>query len=184
MQSGQLLHLISVRSTLAVEPAMQPLAVTPITPKFAGFWVRALAYSIDGLLLQLVSIVLVVLLALLTHGAGDRVTATLPRFEAYSITWLIGGGVMWAGNALLTWLWFTVAESSRWQATPGKKIVGIKVTDEYGERISFARANGRYWSKILSGLLLCIGFLMVAFSQKKQGLHDKIAGTLVVRAKH
>ena len=54
--------------------------------------------------------------------------------------------------------------------------------DENGERISFGRANGRYWSKILSAFILCIGFLMAGFTKKKQGLHDIIAGTLVVKS--
>lgn len=62
-------------------------------------------------------------------------------------------------------------------------MVGLKVTDENGARIGFGKANGRYWSKILSALILFIGFVMVAFTEKKQGLHDKIAGTLVVKAK-
>jgi len=58
-------------------------------------------------------------------------------------------------------------------------MLGIKVVDEQGQRIGFGRANGRYWSKVLSGLLLGIGFLMVAFTDLKQGLHDKITDTLV-----
>jgi len=60
-------------------------------------------------------------------------------------------------------------------------MVGLKVTDENGERIGFGKANVRYWSKFLSFLILYVGFVMVAFTEKKQGLHDKIAGTLVVK---
>jgi uncharacterized RDD family membrane protein YckC len=82
---------------------------------------------------------------------------------------------------LITWLYFTISESSPWQATLGKKLLGLKVADEAGNRIGFGKANGRYWSKILSALILCIGFIMVAFTEKKQGLHDKIAGTLVFK---
>lgn len=82
---------------------------------------------------------------------------------------------------LIQWLWFTIPESSKWQATVGKKMLGLKVTDEKGERIGFGKANGRYWSKILSILILFIGFVMVAFTEKKQGLHDKMAGTFVVK---
>jgi uncharacterized RDD family membrane protein YckC len=59
--------------------------------------------------------------------------------------------------------------------------LGIIVTDLEGRRIGFGRATGRYFAKILSALILGIGFLMVAFTQRKQGLHDMIAGTLVVR---
>jgi len=92
-----------------------------------------------------------------------------------------GQGLGFLLGTLIQWLWFTIAESSKWQATIGKKLVGLKVTDENGKRISFGKANGRYWSKIISTLILFIGFFMIAFTKKKQGLHDKIAGTLVVR---
>jgi uncharacterized RDD family membrane protein YckC len=72
-------------------------------------------------------------------------------------------------------------ESSSYQATLGKMIFGMKVTDLYGNRISFARATGRHFAKILSGMILGIGFIMVAFTERKQGLHDLLAGTLVRR---
>ena len=62
----------------------------------------------------------------------------------------------------------------------GKKALGIIVTDLNGAKISFSRATGRYFGKILSGLILYIGFLMAAFTQKKQALHDKLAGCLVI----
>ena len=60
-------------------------------------------------------------------------------------------------------------------------ILGMKVTDLYGNRISFARATGRHFAKFISGLMLGFGFLMVAFTERKQGLHDIVAGTLVRR---
>ena len=82
---------------------------------------------------------------------------------------------------IINWLYFTISESSSWQATLGKKMLGLYVTDERRHRLSFGRANGRYWSKVISGLVLGIGFLMVGFTKRKQGLHDKIAGTLVFR---
>lgn len=72
-------------------------------------------------------------------------------------------------------------ESSAKQATLGKMALGIVVTDLEGARIGFGRATGRYFAKILSGLILGIGFLMAAFTERKQGLHDIIAGTLVVK---
>jgi uncharacterized RDD family membrane protein YckC len=71
-------------------------------------------------------------------------------------------------------------ESSSKRATLGKMALGIIVTDLEGKRISFGRATGRFFSKILSGIIIYIGFIMVAFTDKKQGLHDMIAGTLVI----
>jgi uncharacterized RDD family membrane protein YckC len=71
-------------------------------------------------------------------------------------------------------------ESSGSQGTLGKMAVGIKVTDLYGNRIGFGKATGRFFGKIISFFILLVGYLMVAFTQKKQGLHDMMAGCLVV----
>jgi uncharacterized RDD family membrane protein YckC len=84
---------------------------------------------------------------------------------------------------VITWLYFALMESSKLQATVGKLAVGLVVTDNAGERISFLRATGRYFAKILSGLILFIGFIMVAFTSRKRGLHDMIAGTLVYKTR-
>ena len=78
------------------------------------------------------------------------------------------------------WIYYVVMESSSTQGTLGKMALGIKVTDLKGSRISFGRASGRHFGKFISALILSIGFIMVAFTQKKQGLHDKMASCLVV----
>ena len=82
-------------------------------------------------------------------------------------------------TSILTWFYYAGMESSSRQATIGKSIMGIYVTDLDGQRISFLRATGRYFAKILSALILMIGFIMAAFTARKQALHDMIAGTLV-----
>jgi len=78
-----------------------------------------------------------------------------------------------------SWLYEAFMLSSPYQATLGKMIFGMKVTDLNGNRISFARATGRHFAKWLSTLILWIGFIMVGFTDRKQGLHDMLAGTLV-----
>ena len=78
------------------------------------------------------------------------------------------------------WLYFALQESSVYQATLGKRALNIYVMDMYGHRVTFGQATGRYFGKILSGIL-CIGYIMVAFTERKQGLHDLLAGTLVMR---
>ena len=83
-------------------------------------------------------------------------------------------------NLVVNWLYYTLLESSEWQATLGKRALSMSVTDLNGNRISWGRANGRYWGKIISALILFIGFIMAAFTDKKQALHDKMAGTLVL----
>jgi uncharacterized RDD family membrane protein YckC len=82
---------------------------------------------------------------------------------------------------MLRWLYYTLLESSALQATLGKALIGIKVTDEQRRRISLIRANARHWAKILSTLTLGFGYLMAGFTRRKQALHDFVAGTLVVR---
>jgi uncharacterized RDD family membrane protein YckC len=73
-------------------------------------------------------------------------------------------------------------ESSVRQATFGKSVMSLRVTDDGGQRISFGRATGRFFAKIVSGMVpLLIGYIMAAFTEKKQALHDLIAGTLVLR---
>jgi uncharacterized RDD family membrane protein YckC len=82
---------------------------------------------------------------------------------------------------MMSWIYYALLESSVWQATIGKKLLGLRVTDLAGNRISFARASGRFFGKILSGMILGIGFLMAGFTQRKQALHDILAGCLVLR---
>ena len=147
-----------------------------ISQTFAGFWFRTLAAIVDYLLCQIAAVLLVFPLgfALGASMAGESTPSEIET-AAEAMGFAVG--------FLINWLWFTLAESSHWQATIGKKMVGLKVTDENGERISFGKANARYWSKILSALVFFVGFLMVAFTGKKQGLHDKIAATLVVKSR-
>ena len=82
-----------------------------------------------------------------------------------------------------SWLYFALMESSAKGGTLGKMAIGIMVTDMTGNRISFGRATGRYFAKILSQMILMIGFLMAGFTQQKQALHDILAGCLVVRSR-
>jgi uncharacterized RDD family membrane protein YckC len=84
-------------------------------------------------------------------------------------------------GVILGWLYFALMESSSRQGTLGKMALGIKVTDLSGNAISFGRATVRHFGKILSTIILLAGYLMVAFTAKKQGLHDMIAGCLVVK---
>jgi len=81
---------------------------------------------------------------------------------------------------LLSWLYYAAMESSKLQATVGKLAIGSIVVGEMNERISFGKASGRYFGKIISSLVLCIGYLMVIFTEHRQGLHDKMAMAYVV----
>jgi len=162
-----------IEQPLYTQTDLSSLVSVPVN--YAGFWMRFLALIIDAILCQVASIFIVLPLAF-TLGFSMAETSTLDEIE------LAGEALGSALGVIIQWLWFTIPESSKWQASIGKKLLGLKVMDENGERISFGRANGRYWSKILSAFILCIGFLMAGFTKKKQGLHDIIAGTLVVKS--
>ncbi len=122
---------------------------------YAGFWLRLCAVFVDSVLLGLMGLIL----------------SSLLQAEP------VQSGV----GVILGWLYYAYMESSHRQATFGKMVMKIKVTDEEGNRVTFARATGRHFAKILSALIIMIGYLMVLWTKKKQGLHDILAKTLVVR---
>jgi uncharacterized RDD family membrane protein YckC len=84
-------------------------------------------------------------------------------------------------SIVLGWIYFAGMESGSGQATVGKKAMGLKVTDSNGHRIGFGQATGRHFGRYISAIILCIGYLMMLWDDKKQTLHDKMAGTLVVK---
>src|SRR5713226_10045376 len=141
-------------------------------PVYAGFWLRFLAYFIDTLISCAIFIPVGIILGLIIVASGsdpDAADMLLVRFSTNGLSIVAG------------WLYFSLCESSSWQGTVGKKVLGLRVTDLDGQRISFANATGRHFGKILSGLILGIGFIMVAFTERKQGLHDIMASTLVAK---
>ena len=159
-------------------PAPIPFMATVAQP-YGGFWIRVLAYIVDrfvvGIIFTPILIYFGLRLASKLHGIPPNDPDQLgPIFHFVGNVGPIALIVQWLYEALLT--------SSTWQATVGKHILDLKVTDEQGNRISFERATGRYFAKIISNLTLGIGYLMVAFTERKQGLHDMIAGTLVVKS--
>ncbi len=134
---------------------------------YAGFWRRVAAAFIDGIVLGIAGYIIGTFIGLfiVLTGAGLEALEVITNFTGISIAWL----------------YHAILESSPTQATLGKMAIGIKVTDLEGNRIGFGRASGRYFGMIVSTLILFIGFIMVAFTSKKQGLHDIMAGCLVVK---
>lgn len=135
----------------------------------AGFWLRAGAYLVDYVICSIIVISLFYLMLML-HGKSS----TIAEQERDSLAKGMG--------LLISWLYFTILESSSWRATPGKMLLGIEVVDSTGEQIGFGRANGRFWAKIISVLTFLIGFFMAGFTRNKQALHDMIADTFVIKA--
>jgi uncharacterized RDD family membrane protein YckC len=145
---------------------MEQILDSPVSARslsYAGFWIRVAAYIIDAIILS----VLQIILAYVLYGGYSMMEPN------YSLTMI---------SVVFGIAYFCGMESSVKQATLGKLAVGIKVGRESGERISFGNALGRYFGKILSAIILCIGFMMAGWDSKKQALHDKLAGTYVYYA--
>lgn len=177
--SGELGHA-------AVPPPIQPppfgappfrtstdTSAAPATVVYAGFVRRWAALLLDSLILGVISFVLFFVIALAFelsahHFDAAEIGGTAWALVVYPVAFAIG------------LLYFALQESSAHQATLGKRALSIKVTDLAGQRISLKHAVGRWFAAALSYLTLYIGFLMAAFTQRKQALHDMVAGTLVV----
>ncbi len=154
----------------------------PQVISYAGFWKRFVAYIIDSTIIGAVTfIVLIPFIVLLGIGVGVGESMENQEAVAGLIGLLIGAYLLAILVLIIAqWLYFSLMESSSRQATLGKIAMGIMVTDLGGGQISFGKATARYFGKIVSGLIFGIGYLLAAFTEKKQALHDIMAGTLIV----
>ncbi len=180
---------VAMKPAAAAAPDMRMSAVTPsvaapvaassapgeLLPEggivHAGFWRRVAAYMVDSLILSVGM--------LIVFGVIGAATAALFASDHGGMAGLL----IFLGYVLVIvgiWLYFAKFESGPSQATPGKRVMGIKVTDDKGQRIGFGRATGRFFGKIISGMILYIGYMMAGFTGRKQALHDLMAGCCVV----
>jgi len=169
------------------EPSgLHPVYREPAVAPYAGFGIRLAAYVLDRLVLVLPLMFWSALAAVLAHvdvAATERVLERMllsPEHVNATAAEMSFLRYYWIGYVALDWLYNALLESSRWQATVGKRAMGLVVTDIAGYRLDFLRASLRHYSKYLSYMLFGLGFLMILVTGKKQGLHDKIAQTLVL----
>ena len=155
---------------------------------YAGFWLRAIAYLLDSIIMGAAIIPLFIVFAMMTgaaahlHNLGNFPRNGQPPDPALVAALISIIFTLAAVAILITWLYHAYFESSTWQATPGKKVMSIYVTDLNGQQLSFLHATGRFFSKIVTGLIpLFLGYIMAGFTERRQALHDMIAGTLVLR---
>jgi uncharacterized RDD family membrane protein YckC len=189
--------VVAVATPMAVAPApVSPVGYAPVGAPaalpyaamfpYAGFWLRFVAYVIDALIIGIVAVPVIVLIAIVT-GLGAAISSISAHPDDPNAIFAATGfiafmflliPVMICGQ----WLYLALMESSAWQATLGKKAIGLLVTDMEGKRLTFGRATGRFFSKIVTGFIpLGIGYIMAGFTEKKQALHDFIAATLVLK---
>ncbi|MFJ7856797.1 RDD family protein [Peribacillus sp. NPDC097206] len=154
--------------------------------EYAGFWIRFGANIIDGIIIGIPTGILMTIVNLIWLGSMSSVQEDMldPNYEpgGGEILAFMGGTFITLFLAILiSFLYYTLLHSSKWQGTVGKKLLNIKVVDLNGNRIGFGKAAGRYFATIISGVILYIGYIMAGFTEKKQALHDMIVGTLVVK---
>jgi uncharacterized RDD family membrane protein YckC len=152
--------------------------------EYAGFWLRFLALLIDNVVMGIGFVLILIPLIFLT-GLGGFLSQIHPDEEINDAgIFVVLGFIFLAATASLvfTWLYHALMESSEWQATVGKKALGLVVTDMAGRRVSFARSTGRHFGKIITNMVpFLIGYIMAGFTEKEQALHDMLAGCLVLR---
>ena len=164
---------------------METLSPEPQQVRYAGFWLRFVAYIIDSFILQFAGFILALPFVGAIIFSAFRIASTEGEFNQETLMGITGiiGAVftLILLTAVAGWLYFALMESSKTQGTLGKMALGLKVTDMDGNRIGFGRATGRYFGKIISGMIMYIGYIMAGLTEKKQALHDMMAGCLVVR---
>lgn len=161
--------------------------------KYIGFWKRFVAHLIDQVILGFISTIIIVPVFIF-FGLGvfsqfdnsrdfriENVSFQPDEISIYEVSLMISIIIILTLiSIIISWLYYALMESSRRQATVGKLILNMRVTTLFGERISFGRASGRYFAKILSSLILGLGYLMMLFSERKQTLHDMLSGCIVI----
>ena len=161
-------------------PVEEPVAVPQPTPAartqfvYAGFWLRAAAFAIDTLIYSFLFTLVAPIFP--TPLMAVHQVAGLAGMEIPELT--LPGFILFFG---LLWIYYGLFESSKWQATPGKRALRLYVTDLQGHRLTLWHASLRYFGRWISSLTFSVGYLMAGFTQKKQALHDILARCLVLR---
>ena len=154
---------------------------------YAGLGRRLIAFIVDIIILLLFDLVVAGTLGLF-RGFQNMYFYVFQGVPASDLTTdgtmaALAGSIIAAYGLtfiVVPWLYYAGFESSRGQATPGKVLMNLVVTDLEGNKPSFARTTLRFFGKYISALIIFIGFIMIGFTKKHQGLHDKIAGCLVL----
>ncbi|MBZ5661817.1 MAG: RDD family protein [Acidobacteriia bacterium] len=157
-----------------VIPAIPAASVALVRPAYAGFWLRACAFAIDTFILSFFFATLA--------SAYPTQLMTFPDQNTQSL--LAIPHVTFTGFILLfviMWAYYVFFETSSWQATPGKRLFRLYVTDLAGGKITLQRSSMRYFGRKISEVTFLVGYLIAAFTEKKQALHDIMAGCLVLR---
>jgi len=149
---------------------------------YASFGRRFVALLIDGIIIGIMqAIVIAPFLGMIGFGAVQNVENLENMSDQQAMGVMGASAVLQVVSLVVSGAYFTFMHSSEKQASIGKMVMGIKVTDMNGNRITRQAAFIRFIGTLVSGAILCIGYIMAAFTEKKQALHDMIANTLVLK---
>lgn len=161
---------------------------TNVEVSYAGFWLRLAAYLVDSIILSIAGLIIAIpaIGAIVWFAIGFEHINEPKEFLIDDNLLKVGAIVgiiilMSLFSMVMAWLYYALMESSSYGGTIGKIAVGIKVTTLDGERITFGKATGRYFAKIITNFTLLIGYIMIGFTEKKQALHDLIANCIVIK---
>jgi uncharacterized RDD family membrane protein YckC len=168
-------------------PTAPPVAYVRSSVQYAGFWLRVVAYLIDSVVISLAFMALFIPFAIVT-GLTAVLGNIHPGEDPREVGAVLGGTFFLGLFTVVSlaflggWLYHAKMESSSWQATLGKKALNLRVTDLYGAPVSFSRATGRHFGKLITGLIpLGVGFMLAGLTERRQALHDMLASCLVLR---
>lgn len=150
-----------------------------VVSPYGGFWLRFVAYLIDSAVVN-IALTPVIAIIMASYFAAHHGLVQDPSQGPDASFFVVVGLVAVLAFAGI-WLYDAWMTSSSKQGTLGKMAFRMKVTDTQGARLSFAHATGRFFAKMISGFTMGIGYIMAGFTERKQALHDMIAGTLVMR---
>lgn len=159
---------------LSTESILAAMYATPPATQFAGFWVRLAATIIDMMIVSLGET--------LMEGIFDRLVALTGGYTSAREE-LVATIIIWIAIGIASFVYYTYFVSGPWQATPGKKLLGLKIVRSDGSRLDFKRATKRFFDYSWSFITLGIGFMMVGWTREKTGLHDLTADTRVIYAR-
>jgi uncharacterized RDD family membrane protein YckC len=169
-------------------PVAPPVGVYPAVPAplyapYAGFWLRFVAYIIDAAVLCVgIGVFVLIWVAIFGLSTFRNINQGFDTDNFMAPVAVLFLFILIFGAITASWLYYACLESSVHQATLGKMALGLIVTDTQGRRVTFGRASGRFFAKIITGLIpFWIGYIMAGFTEKKQALHDMIASCLVLR---
>ncbi len=168
---------------MSTTTATPPVATST---NYASFGARFLALIIDWIVISVLqSLVIVPILGLVGLSMAPALQNPDAITEEEAAGMFAGimaaAGSMWIISICISFLYFGIMEASKTQGTLGKMALGIKVADMDGNRISFGKSVLRQIGKYISSAIMMIGYLLAAFTEKKQALHDMIASTLVLK---